>query len=477
MDASKQNCSHKNHHNIANKQQKDPELEAEIRFAKASGAQPPRILPSDAVKNITEVFENHCVSSKNLIKNLKNGRAERKARSRGVSGCAIKNDGNRFEYGLDCIDLAYENDNQDKTFSSDSEEEYDEYADFVRKYSDEEIRQIMRDYLENGNLAEALDSLEKFALTKDMVHKMIKDILMVTIENSVGSYDMTANMLAEMVNKKWVSFSAIADILEDIVGSVGDISKDVPKASESLAILMAKLVEHNLCTLNILNMLASKHSSDAQLVKSCYEDAVTFANNHHLLMGKCAPCGGQNSTEVLSEQFKHILKEYLNSNDKEAATQRLSDLRVPHFNHEFVYKAGIFALEEMHDHVMDKLAILLKDLSDKGTLAESCIEKGFKRLFNDLADLYLDLPAAYVLAQRWVSKTAKIGVISQQIVVECPRETIRSRSRTLSEGPDGKLIVDNEKSDDDFNKDDKTSGYSSEIGGAESVQGDLSACN
>jgi len=54
---------------------------------------------------------------------------------------------------------------------------------------------------------------------------------------------------------------------------------------------------------------------------------------------------------------------------------------------------------------------------------------------------------------------------------------ISSRSRTLSEGPDGKLIVDNEKSDDDFNKDDKTSGYSSEIGGAESVQGDLSACN
>lgn len=105
---------------------------------------------------------------------------------------------------MDCIDLAYENDNQDKTFSSDSEEEYDEYADFVRKYSDEEIRQIMKDYLENGNLAEALDSLEKFALTKDMVHKMIKDILMVTIENAVGSYDMTANMLAEMVNKKWV---------------------------------------------------------------------------------------------------------------------------------------------------------------------------------------------------------------------------------------------------------------------------------
>lgn len=63
----------------------------------------------------------------------------------------------------------------------------------------------MRDYLENGNLNEALDSLEKFAITKDMVHRMVKDILLVTIENAVGGYNMTANMLAEMANKKWVN--------------------------------------------------------------------------------------------------------------------------------------------------------------------------------------------------------------------------------------------------------------------------------
>ncbi|KAF7634474.1 hypothetical protein Mgra_00006143 [Meloidogyne graminicola] len=380
-------------------------------------------------------------------------------------------------YGLDCIDLAYDNEKcHDKTFSSDSEEEYDEYADYIRKYSDEEIRQIMRDYLENGNLNEALDSLEKFAITKDMVHRMVKDILLVTIENAVGGYNMTANMIAEMANKKWVSFSAIAEILEDIIGSVEDISKDVPKAAESLAILMAKLVECNVCTLSIVTMLANRHSNNnSQLVKKCYEDAVTFANNHYLLMGKCAPCGGQNSTEVLSAQFKYILKEYLNSNDKEDAERRLAELRVPHFNHEFVYIACLFALEQMHDHVMDRLADLLKDLSDKGNLTESCIGKGFTRLYNDLSDLYLDLPAAYVLAQRWVNKAAKVGFIGQQMVNDCPRGTIRSRSRTLSEGPDGKLVVENEKLDDDFNKDDKTSGYSSEIG-AESVQSDL-ACN
>jgi hypothetical protein len=56
------------------------------------------------------------------------------------------------------------------------------------------------------------------------------------------------------------------------------------------------------------------------------------------------------------------LKEYLQSNDKEAAEQRLADLKVPHFNHEFVYQACLLALEQMHDHVMTNLAGLLKVL-------------------------------------------------------------------------------------------------------------------
>jgi hypothetical protein len=54
------------------------------------------------------------------------------------------------------------------------------------------------------------------------------------------------------------------------------------------------------------------------------------------------------------------LKEYLQSNDKEAAEQRLANLKVPHFNHEFVYQACLLALEQMHDHVMTNLAGLLK---------------------------------------------------------------------------------------------------------------------
>jgi hypothetical protein len=64
-------------------------------------------------------------------------------------------------------------------------------------------------------------------------------------------------------------------------------------------------------------------------------------------------------------------------------------------------------------------------LIEKGNLAESCVTKGFNRLYSELADLYLDLPAAYVLAQRWVDKAKKDGIISNELANACPKGTIR----------------------------------------------------
>ena len=49
-----------NHHSHVKSLQKDPELEAEIVYAKENGFEPPRVLPSDTVKKIAETFQDHC---------------------------------------------------------------------------------------------------------------------------------------------------------------------------------------------------------------------------------------------------------------------------------------------------------------------------------------------------------------------------------------------------------------------------------
>ena len=64
--------------------------------------------------------------------------------------------GGRFEYGFDCADLAYTDNFED---GSNSDAEYDEYADYVIKYSDKEIQEIVAEYLLNGSLKETLVNL------------------------------------------------------------------------------------------------------------------------------------------------------------------------------------------------------------------------------------------------------------------------------------------------------------------------------
>lgn len=76
--------------------------------------------------------------------------------------------------------------------------------------------------------------------------------------------------------------------------------------------------------------------------RQCYNDALTYAENRTLLQGKCVPTGGHQSLEVLSDQFKRILKEYLLSNDRDVVFSRVQELKVPHFNHEFVYQVSFF---------------------------------------------------------------------------------------------------------------------------------------
>lgn len=80
-------------------------------------------------------------------------------------------------------------------------------------------------------------------------------------------------------------------------------------------------------------------------LRRCYNDALTFADNRTLLRGKCVPAGGHQSLEVLSAQFKMILKEFLLSNDKDIVCTRVNELKVPHFNHDFVYQVIFFNLK------------------------------------------------------------------------------------------------------------------------------------
>jgi len=206
--------------------------------------------------------------------------------------------------------------------NTDLEAEYEayEYADYVFKYSDKEIRTILQDYLlGDGNKEQALASLEKFKITNDALSHMVKDLIRLTVETTTsGTLDLGSQLLEEIVREKWISSATLIDAVREVVESLGELAIDNPKVVEAMAIVMAKLIERGVITSEAIRLISSRAASangnqenKTHISHQCYEDALTFASNRALLNGKLAPSGGHQPIDVLSKQFKLILKEFV----------------------------------------------------------------------------------------------------------------------------------------------------------------------
>jgi len=64
------------------------------------------------------------------------------------------------------------------------------------------------------------------------------------------------------------------------------------------------------------------------------------------------------------------------------------------------------------------------------------MKQGFLRVFEDLPDICIDVPAVYTLIERFVNKAQTSGFILDEVVRLVPT---RGRKRFVSEGDGGKV--------------------------------------
>ena len=98
--------------------------------------------------------------------------------------------------------------------------------------------------------------------------RMIKDIILLSLEDeSNGGIELGVKIVSEMVRLKWFSVVVLADIFEDIVNSLNELMKDSPKINDAIAILMAKFVECEIFSSNVIKLLASKNSDKGEIIR------------------------------------------------------------------------------------------------------------------------------------------------------------------------------------------------------------------
>ncbi len=183
--------------------------------------------------------------------------------------------------------------------------------------------------------------------------------------------------------------------------------------------------------------------------------------------------GGIRPVKYLIKKIIVLLKEYLCSGDAEEARRCLMELEVPHFHHELVYEvslscntmdciqfrynrfqAVVMAIEAMHEKTEEAMCKLLKALfrsfvitieqmKKVSSIPMNCSGKrgqvfaqfqGFERVYDQMPEMQLDVPQAYVILERFVMRCKTAGFITDEMVKKMPS---RGRKRFVSEGDGG----------------------------------------
>lgn len=77
-------------------------------------------------------------------------------------------------------------------------------------------------------------------------------------------------------------------------------------------------------------------------------------------------------------------------------------------------------LEASAENIEEAMCLLLKSLDVACILTTEQIEQGFQRVFDDLQDISLDIPLAYILLERFVQRCFVQKIVPEKLVRNLP---------------------------------------------------------
>ena len=93
-------------------------------------------------------------------------------------------------------------------------------------------------------------------------------------------------------------------------------------------------------------------------------------------------------------------------------------------------------IESSHGKTEEAMCKLLQSLFRSFVITIDQMRAGFQRCYDQMVDISIDVPQAYIILERWVLRCRQAGIINDDIVKKMPS---RGRKRFVSEG-DGGLI-------------------------------------
>uniref|UniRef100_A0AC35TL02 Programmed cell death protein 4 n=1 Tax=Rhabditophanes sp. KR3021 TaxID=114890 RepID=A0AC35TL02_9BILA len=368
----------------------DPEVLAEIQFAKDSGTDyNPDIEQTNGKRsrnNSTKSLEKPTFAkSPSKPRARKNStKAEKKARSRGISGCSTKKSksfSDDYEYGSDDIDH-----DSSEDYDSDGNDDYQCYKSDGEKQS---IEMALVDYFSSLDQNIAVTELHPYMQTEDGAFKTLSKVIAYPLEHGDNTLyeavSVLVNALLEEESKDdgEEMRETLLRSIEDILLNITDWILDCPKIKDLFAMFLARLALDGVFDARYLTTMRMKVNM-VEEASDCIMKASTLVQNPDRLHDILPKLGEFRSLEVLSDEIGKILRDLAHGQSIEDTRVKLSALNVPMYKHEIVYQAALLSANENDKTITTLLGELITSMYLEKEISHYYVSSGLHRFFADI---------------------------------------------------------------------------------------------
>ena len=332
---------------------------------------------------------------------------------------------------------AYEDEN-DPNYDSECNEKNIELREVIPELMPEEffklVEPIVLEYYEHGDTHEVAVSLDEI-LTGPLRPYVTSVVVEISMDHKDSQREMTSVLVSDLYGRV-ITAKDIEKGFEILLQNLPDLTLDTPEAPTILGNFLARAVADDCLPPKFVTKPSNLDAlSEHAVVAIRRADTLLNMKQGWAHLDNVWGMGGPlRPVKTITKQMTLLLKEYLSSRDIQEAHRCLRALEVPHFHHELVYEAVVMTLESLSQTTEEAMCELLHSLDKACLVLPAGMEQGFLRVFDDMADIVLDVPLAYIILDRFVERCIRSGFITDRIINNMPS---RGRKRFVSEGDGG----------------------------------------
>ncbi|XP_045530242.1 programmed cell death protein 4 isoform X3 [Pieris brassicae] len=336
----------------------------------------------------------------------------------------------------------YAEDENDPNYDSEAITNGDiEFKQVIVEAEPEEIvrksEPVILEYFEHGDtIAAAEDFLEY--VTAKRSHLVCETIVEIALDHKPSHCEMASVLISDLYGRVF-SVRDISYAFERLLDKLPDLILDTPDATVLLSNFIARCVADDCLPPRFVQTMSNVELNPS--ARQTIQRAETLLSMKHGLVrldNIWGVGGGIRPVKSLIRQIQLLLKEYLTSSDLTEAMRCVKDLEVPHFHHELVYETVLLAVEAINTSVEEQLCTFLSELRRCVIVTPDQMDRGFLRVLEDMSDIVLDVPLAYIMLDRFVERCQHKFRLGETVLKRMPT---RGRKRFVSEG-DGGAIKD-----------------------------------